>query len=187
MFVYFSITKKGICTPLRLRITLSSEGYFNKHIHTLCADECCLTIPCIEHVCNKVVYEGNLGLWDATGVSVKHRHDYRQTLSLLLVRLFLEITERNTISAKDAITGHIENLKSLPATITRCFFFFLFVVTCAKYSSEIRPAHSIQSSWGRHGLEMSAHLISIRFTRMRFSGDVRTLLTDSSSLFPWNY
>lgn len=57
--------------------------------------------------------------------------------------------------------------------------------TCAKYSSEMRPAHSMQSSCGLQGLEMSAHLISIRLTRMRFSGDVRTLLTDSSSLFPY--
>lgn len=46
-----------------------------------------LTIPCIEHVCNKVVYEGNLGLWDATGVSVKHGHNHWETLSLLFVRL----------------------------------------------------------------------------------------------------
>lgn len=47
-----------------------------------------LTIPCIEHVCNEVVYEGNLGLWDATRVSVKHRHNHRETLSLLLICLW---------------------------------------------------------------------------------------------------
>lgn len=38
---------------------------------------CRLTVPCIKHVRNEVVYEGNLGLWDATSVSVKHRHDHR--------------------------------------------------------------------------------------------------------------
>lgn len=58
-------------------------------------------------------------------------------------------------------------------------------VTCAKYSSEMRPAHSIHSSSGRQGLEMSAHLMSMRFTRIRFSGDVKMPLTDSSSPFPW--
>lgn len=54
-------------------------------------------------------------------------------------------------------------------------------LTCAKYSSEMRPAHSIHCSMGLHGLEMSAHFINIRLIRIRFSGDVRTVLIDSPS------
>lgn len=46
-----------------------------------------LTIPCIKHVRYEVVYKGNLGLWDATCVPVKHRHNHWQTLPLLLIRL----------------------------------------------------------------------------------------------------
>lgn len=58
---------------------------------------------------------------------------------------------------------------------------------CAKYSSEMRPAHSIHCSLGLHGLEMSAHFISMRLIRIRFSGDLRTVLIDSPSpLFPFS-
>lgn len=39
--------------------------------------EICESIPCVKHVGKEVVYEGNLGLWDATRVSVKHRHNHR--------------------------------------------------------------------------------------------------------------
>lgn len=42
--------------------------------------------------------------------------------------------------------------------------------TCAKYSSEILPAHSIHRSRGRHGLATSAHLIIMRLIRSWFSG-----------------
>ena len=54
-------------------------------------------------------------------------------------------------------------------------------LTCAKYSSEMRPAHSMHCSMGLHGLEMSAHFINMRLIRIRFSGDVRTVLIDSPS------
>lgn len=133
---------------------------------------CRLTIPCIKHVCNEVVYKGNLGLWDATCVPVKHGHNHRQTLPLLLIRLHQRQEQMNEFQINCLLTKQSNAVQ--------------FHFTCAKYSSEMRPAHSIQSSWGLHGLEISAHLISIRLTRIRFSGDVRILLTDSSSLLPWN-
>lgn len=59
------------------------------------------------------------------------------------------------------------------------------LLTCAKYSSEMRPAHSIHSSSGLQGLEMSAHFINMRLTRIRFSGDVKMLLTESASPFAY--
>lgn len=46
-----------------------------------------LTVPSIEHVRDEVVDEGDLGLGDAAGVAVKHRHHHGQPLSLLLVCL----------------------------------------------------------------------------------------------------
>lgn len=46
-----------------------------------------LTIPCIKHVCYKIVNEGNLWLGNAAGVSVKYWHHNRQTLSLLFICL----------------------------------------------------------------------------------------------------
>lgn len=42
--------------------------------------------------------------------------------------------------------------------------------TCAKYSSEILPAHSMHRSRGRQGLATSAHLIIMRLIRVWFSG-----------------
>ncbi len=50
--------------------------YSSVCISSVCIMLCSLTIPCIKHVRNEVVYEGNLGLWDATRVSVKHRHNH---------------------------------------------------------------------------------------------------------------
>lgn len=46
-----------------------------------------LTIPCIKHVCYKIINEGNLRLGDAAGVSIKNWHYNRQTLSLLFISL----------------------------------------------------------------------------------------------------
>lgn len=46
-----------------------------------------LTIPCIEHICYKIIDEGNLRLWDAAGVPIKYWHYNRQTLSLLFFSL----------------------------------------------------------------------------------------------------
>lgn len=46
-----------------------------------------LTIPCIEHICYKIINEGNLRLGDAAGVSIKYWHYNRQTLSLLFISL----------------------------------------------------------------------------------------------------
>lgn len=43
--------------------------------------------------------------------------------------------------------------------------------TCAKYSSEIRPAHSTQSRSGLQGFATSAHLINILFMSRRLSGE----------------
>jgi len=53
--------------------------------------------------------------------------------------------------------------------------------TCAKYSSEIRPAHSMQSSSGLQGFATSAHLINILLISSRFSGEF--LMLASESLF----
>lgn len=53
----------------------------------LCYDRHELTIPCVEHVRDEVVDEGDLGLGNAAGVPVEHGHDHRQTLALLLIRL----------------------------------------------------------------------------------------------------
>lgn len=46
-----------------------------------------LTIPRIEHICYKIINEGNLRLGDAAGVSVKYWHYNRQALSLLFISL----------------------------------------------------------------------------------------------------
>lgn len=35
-----------------------------------------LTIPGIKHICDKIVYEGDLRFRNAAGVSVKHRHHH---------------------------------------------------------------------------------------------------------------
>lgn len=59
---------------------------------------------------------------------------------------------------------------------------WLNVFTWAKYSSEMRPAHSMQSSRGLQGLATSAHLISIRLINRRFSGELRILACPSQSL-----
>ncbi len=59
---------------------------------------------------------------------------------------------------------------------------WLNVFTWAKYSSEIRPAHSMQSSRGLQGLATSAHLISIRLINRRFSGELWILAWPSQSL-----
>lgn len=56
-------------------------------------------------------------------------------------------------------------------------------LTCAKYSSEIRPAHSMQSSSGLQGFATSAHLINILFISSRFSGEFLMLAWPSQSLF----
>ena len=42
-------------------------------------------------------------------------------------------------------------------------------LTCEKYSSAILSAHSLQSSVGLQGLEISAHLTKIRFMTILFS------------------
>lgn len=54
--------------------------------------------------------------------------------------------------------------------------------TCAKYSSEILPAHSMQRSRGRHGLATSAHLIIMRLIRIWFSGKFFPIGLHSQSL-----
>ena len=54
--------------------------------------------------------------------------------------------------------------------------------TCAKYSSEILPAHSIHRSRGRHGLATSAHLIIMRLIRIWFSGKFFPIGLHSQSL-----
>lgn len=53
------------------------------------------------------------------------------------------------------------------------FLFFSLSLTWLKYSSAIRRAHSMHMLRGRVGLETSAHLISIRLTRMMFSWVLR--------------
>lgn len=57
--------------------------------------------------------------------------------------------------------------------------------TWQKYSSEMRAAHSMHCSRGRQGLDTSAHLISIRLIRARFSGVLRavSMASWSSSVF----
>ena len=42
--------------------------------------------------------------------------------------------------------------------------------TCKKYSSDILLAHSMHRSRGRQGLATSAHFISMRLMKVRFSG-----------------
>lgn len=54
--------------------------------------------------------------------------------------------------------------------------------TCAKYSSEILPAHSMHRSRGRHGLATSAHLIIMRLIRIWFSGKFFPIGLHSQSL-----
>lgn len=54
--------------------------------------------------------------------------------------------------------------------------------TCAKYSSEILPAHSMHRSRGRHGLATSAHFIIIRLIRIWFSGKFFPVGLHSQSL-----
>lgn len=44
-------------------------------------------IPGIKHVCDEIVNKWDLGFRNAAGIPVKHWHDNRQTLSLLLVSL----------------------------------------------------------------------------------------------------
>lgn len=63
------------------------------------------------------------------------------------------------------------------------FFVFFNAGTCAKYSSEMRPAHSMQSCSGLQGFDTSAHLISILFISRRFSGEFLMLAWPSASLF----
>ena len=131
-----------------------------------------LTIPGIKHICDEVVYEGDLRLGHAAGVPVKHRHHHRQTLSLLLIRLqgkhtqthTEEITMRLNLCDTMKMIQHCSEL--LTASLCSCC-----PHTCAKYSSEIRPAHSMQSSSGLQGFATSAHLISILFISRRFSGE----------------
>ena len=47
-------------------------------------------------------------------------------------------------------------------------------ITWLKYSSAIRLVHSIQFFSGRVGLDTSAHLIIILFTKVTFSGNKST-------------
>ena len=46
--------------------------------------------------------------------------------------------------------------------------------TCRKYSSDILLAHSMHIGSGRQGLATSAHLMSIRLMKVRFSGVERS-------------
>ena len=55
-------------------------------------------------------------------------------------------------------------------------------LTCAKYSCDILWAQAIHNSRGLVGLDTSAHLISIRRIKARFSGVVR--LVESGVLLP---
>lgn len=66
--------------------------------------------------------------------------------------------------------------------VSMCMSMWLTVFTWAKYSSEMRPAHSMQFSRGLQGLATSAHLISIRLINKRFSGELRILACPSQSL-----
>lgn len=55
-------------------------------------------------------------------------------------------------------------------------------LTWEKYSSEMRAAHSMLCSSGRQGLDTSAHLISMRLIRVRFSGVLSTVFMAACSL-----
>lgn len=55
-------------------------------------------------------------------------------------------------------------------------------LTWEKYSSEMRAAHSMLCSSGRQGLDTSAHLISMRLMRVRFSGVLSILFMAACSL-----
>lgn len=121
-------------------------------------DDDVLTIPGVEHVGDEVVNEGDLRFGHAAGVPVKHRHHHGQPLSLLLIRLQVKHTHRS----QSAEMNHTETLLSCISVRP---------LTCAKYSSEIRPAHSMQSSSGLQGFATSAHLINILLISSRFSGE----------------
>lgn len=73
--------KRGQKGSLRLVILVCRNLFQSKEEKTV------LTIPCIEHICYKIINEGNLRLGDAAGVSVKYWHYNRQTLSLLFISL----------------------------------------------------------------------------------------------------
>lgn len=133
-----------------------------------------LTVPGVKHICDEIVYEGDLRFGHAAGVSVEHGHHHGQPLSLLLVRLRAK-TKTNSVASK-------QNNESFDGEQTGCLP-RPPAPTWAKYSSEIRPAHSMQSSRGLQGFATSAHLISIRFISRRFSGEFLMLLWPSQSLF----
>lgn len=70
----------------------------NEEVRKHTAAECTtgnavLTIPGVEHIGDKVVYEGDLRFGHAAGVPVEHRHHHRQPLSLLLVCLQVKHTQ----------------------------------------------------------------------------------------------
>lgn len=66
--------QRGTCAEMiNTASTLNKMHFLYSIVHVML---CSLTIPCIKHVCDEVVYKGNLGLWDATRVPVKHRHNH---------------------------------------------------------------------------------------------------------------
>lgn len=58
-----------------------------------------LTVPGVKHICDEIVYEGDLRFGHAAGVSVEHGHHHGQPLSLLLIRLRAK-TKTNSVASK---------------------------------------------------------------------------------------
>lgn len=138
------------------------------------------TVPGIEHVGDEVVDEGDLGLGHAARLPVEHRHHHRQLPLLLLLCLWVQAGAR--VSPCPDPRPHVPRCSEYLSGMMRQLGLTWGGqrgpsiwpeqphLTCAKYSSEMRAAHSTHSSRARQGLDTSAHLTSMRLTRARLSG-----------------
>lgn len=79
-----------------------------------------ITIPGIKHIVDEVVNEGDLGFGNATGIPVKYRHDHREALSLLLIRLCRQWREGEKETEWERQTDGQTSLSKLCESVQGC-------------------------------------------------------------------